>query len=431
MPEEFENMRRNIALFLTSLRRSIDLPYRAAGSRVTDSERDRFMRMMMMVEEARIRFDTYMRYREKPTSAEWTETREALLSFLNRFVQSDDVDPKVHQRRFIVSPLPSRQRDDPFIQLFTDREESKLVGDALVIFRSYVEASRVPAVEQGERSFADLERIVPHQQVAPVQFNIVDGRIVVSNRAPRTAKADRANIQSALEHISGSGEQLISNLESSNCDRRLLESVKELQSQLVSDGNIVKIGLINMACGVIGAQFHAELPDAIAGMLNAYNASISLYVAQFPEWEQFANKAASIDLDESDVARVDAAADEVIVALSKDSDLADPEVPKTIAFVRQFLSIPGPSSRRAAFAMIRTIENLVARIIRHSMDFLSKTAEKSVDAGSTAASKIIIGLLGIALLSAAGIGSTAVRAGAPWIKQAAEIVEKQIHKAME
>jgi hypothetical protein len=81
--------------------------------------------------------------------------------------------------------------------------------------------------------------------------------------------------------------------------------------------------------------------------------------------------------------------------------------------------------------MIRTIENLVSVIIRHSIEFLSQTAEKSVDAGSTAAAKIIVGLLGIALLGASGIGPTAVRAGAPWVKQAADIVQKQIEKAME
>ncbi len=186
-----------------------------------------------------------------------------------------------------------------------------------------------------------------------------------------------------------------------------------------------------MACSVMGAQFEAELPDAIAGMLNAYNASISLYVAQFPEWEQFTQKASLIDLDEDDVAEVYIAAGEVIAALTQNTALADPEVPKTIAFVRQFLAFPGASSKRAAFAMIRTIENLVSSIVRHSLNFLSKTAENVVDAGSKAASKAIIGLLSLALMSALGIGPAAMRAGAPWVKQAAEIVQKQIEKAAE
>src|SRR3546814_3075773 len=74
----------------------------------------------------------------------------------------------------------------------------------------------------------------------------------------------------------------------------------------------------------------------------------------------------------------------IISALTQNPSLADPEVPKTIAFVRQFLSFPGGASKRAAFAMIRTTENLVSSILRHSVSFFSKTAEKTVDAASTA-----------------------------------------------
>ncbi|MPS68777.1 MAG: hypothetical protein E2586_09795 [Novosphingobium sp.] len=431
MVEEFSEVRRNITAFLMSLRQSVDRPFRGRAPTV-DEQRERFMRTMMIVEEARIRFNTYTRYREEPTKGEWDAARKELLSFVDTFAHADFVDPDVYDRPFIFRSAMPRDRERPsaFIKMFSDRENRVPVSDALVSFRNYIESTGSGLAEtQGSLSLEDLDRIVPRQQVAPVQFDIVDGRIIVASREPKTDEADRANIQSALEHIRGSGEQLLNNLANSNCDRRLLESVSELDSQLISEGNVVKIGLTNMACGVMGVQFQAELPDAIAGMLNAYNASISLYVAQFPEWEQFTQKASLIDLDEDDVAEVDIAAGEVIAALTENAALADPEVPKTIAFVRQFLAFPGASSKRAAFAMIRTIENLVSSIVRHSLNFFTKTAENLVDAGSKAASKVIIGLLGLALMSAAGIGTAAMRAGAPWVKQAAEIVQKQIEKA--
>jgi hypothetical protein len=433
MAEEFAEVRRNITVFLVSLRQSIDRPFRSRAP-TAEGERERFTRTMMMIEEARIRFNTYTRYREEPTRGEWDAARKELLSFVDAFVHSDFVDPAVYNRPFILGPMMTRDRDNPsaFMRIFMYRDNRVEVSDALVRFREYLEQSGGALVEtQGSLSLGDLERIVPRQQVAPVQFDIVDNRIVVASGAPKTLKADRDNIQSALEHIRGSGEQLLNNLANSNCDRRLLESVNELHSQLISEGNVVKIGLTNLACGVMGAQFQAELPDAIAGMLNAYNASISLYVAQFPEWEQFTQKASLIDLEEEDVVEVDIAAGEIIEELSRDCSLADPEVPKTIAFVRQFLAFPGVSSKRAAFAMIRTIENLVSIIVRHSLSFFSKAAENMVDAGSKAASKVIVGLLGLALMSASGIGPAAMRAGAPWVKQAAEIVQKQIEKAAE
>jgi hypothetical protein len=433
MTEEFSDVRRNISLFLASLRHSIDRPFRGRAPSL-EGERERFMRTMMLVEEARIRFNSYTRYREEPTSTEWAEARDELVSFVNAFVHSDFIDPSVYDRRFIAAPMMSRDRENPtpFVQMVIDRENPITLSDALVLFRSYLEESAIElASSQGALTFGDLERIVPRQQVAPVQFDIVDSRIIVSDRAPKTDEADRNNIQSALEHICDSGENLLKNLENSNCDRRLLERVKELHSQITSNSNIVKVGLTNMACGVMGAQFQAELPDAIYGMLNAYNASISLYLAQFPEWDQFTQKAAAIDLDEDDVAEVDIAVGDIIATLAKNPALSDPEVPKTIAFIRQFLASPGNSSKRAAFAIIRTLENLVSSIVRYSIEFFSKTSDKSVELGSTAASKVIVGLLGIAFMSASGIGPAALRAGAPWVSQAAEVVKKQIEKVAE
>lgn len=434
MVDNFGEIRRDIVMFLSALRQAIDRPFRSRAPDV-EAERERFMRSMMRVEEARHRFNSRTRYREEPTENEWAAARSELLAFVKAFMHSEDADPEIFDRRFRISPIMRPERENPtnFLQrLMPGRETVVTVADALIEFQSYVESVRPElAAAQSLPAFEDLGRIVPRQQVAPVQFAIVDDRIVVSQQPPRTDEADRANIQSALEHIRGSGDRLVDNLENSNCDRRLLDSIKELQLQLTSDGNIVKIGLTNMACGVMSAQFRAELPDAIAAMFNAYSASISLYVAQFPEWDQFTQKAAAIDLDDDDLVEVDTAAGEIIAALAANPQLADPEVPKTIAFVRQFLAVPGGSSKRAAFAMIRTIENLVSSIIRHSVSFFSKTAEKTVEAGSTVASKVIVAMLGIALMSASGIGPAAVRAGAPWVQQAAEIVQKQIEKAVE
>jgi hypothetical protein len=285
MAGDIKDIEQNIRIFLLSLRRTLDRPFRTKVY-ASEDDRERFMQSMLMVEEARIRFDTYTRYREEPTIAEWAAARNELLSFMDAFAHWHLTEPSVYDRLFILSPTSRGAVDNPesFWRMFMDRENRLTVSDALVLFRSYLESSNIElAPSQVALNFGDLKRIVPLQQVAPVQFEIVDGRIIISKRVPKTVEVDRDNIRSALEHICGSGEGLLKNLENSNCDRRLLESVKELHLQLTSENNIVKIGLTNMACGIMGAQFRAELPDAITGMLNAYNASISLYVAQFPE----------------------------------------------------------------------------------------------------------------------------------------------------
>jgi DNA-binding transcriptional regulator YiaG len=63
-------------------------------------------------------------------------------------------------------------------------------------------------------------------------------------------EVDRAHINSAIDHIKRSGEHLISTLERSNSDGRLLESVKELQSQIMSNSNIVTPAMVARRLGV-------------------------------------------------------------------------------------------------------------------------------------------------------------------------------------
>lgn len=433
MPESFGDLRRNIVAFLSSLRYSVDRPHRLRS--LQDSEdRERLARSIVKIEEARVRFNVHFRYGEELKSTDWKKLRQDLLDFVNEFIHSPEIDPEIFQYRFVLGPTPARERDKPssFIGEFISARDPIRVADALLIFQKYLEDSKsIFPSQQATLSFDDLERIVPDQQIAPVQFDIKDSRIVISHRPPKVSNEDRSNIKAAFEHIKQSGERLINSLEKSNCDRRLLDSVKELQNQLCSESNIVKLGLMNIACGLMSTQFQPELPAAIVGMFSAHSASISLYVAQFPEWEQFTKKAASIDLDDDDIADIKNASTEVISVLVKNPSIVDSDVPKTISLVSQFLSFPASSSKRAALAILKTLENLVSVIIRHCISFIGKTAEKTVESASTVASKVIVGLLGIALVSATGIGSAAYRTGAPWVQQAAEIVQRHIDKVLE
>ncbi|OHT21214.1 hypothetical protein [Edaphosphingomonas haloaromaticamans] len=188
MAEEFAEVRRNITAFLMSLRQSVDRPFRGRAPAV-DEQRERFMRTMMIVEEARIRFNIYTRYREEPTRGEWDAARKELLAFVDTFTNAGFVEPDVYDRPFIFRPMIPRDRERPsvFMEMFTDRENRLPVSEALVIFRNYIEDAGSGLVEtQGSLSLEDLDRIVPRQQVAPVQFDIVDGRIIVASRVPKS-----------------------------------------------------------------------------------------------------------------------------------------------------------------------------------------------------------------------------------------------------
>jgi len=419
------DVRREISQFLISLRQSVDPPPVYGKS---DAERDRNVRMILMIEEARLRFRNDFGFREQP-SRMWPRVRDELMDFANKFMHSRNVDPRHFDRRFRPARFAAQTKpalEASFFSKFYETNDGT-VADALIAFTGYLESvTDFSDVEQPELKFEDLKKLVPRQKVAPVQFDVRDGKIVVVDQSPIAAPRDLSNISAALDHIKASGNRLIENLENSNCDRRLLDSVRELQTQLTSDSNIIRIGLGNFACGAMFAQFQPELPDAIAAMFGAYCSSVSMYVRQFPEWEQFTQKAMSVELDDNDIQEVDAAAEQVIAELLNNPTISDPAVPKTIAFCRQFLALPGASSKRAAFAMIRTIENLVSSILNHASNFFRKTAEKTVESGSSVASKVIVTMLGVALIGAVGIAPAATQADAPWVKQVIEIIKRQL-----
>ncbi|WP_156395748.1 hypothetical protein [Bosea sp. Leaf344] len=421
-------LRRDVISLLSSLRFILDNRIRAA--RLGKVERENVVQILFMIEEARIRFVTITRASQKVTDEEWLEAVSHIQNFVDKFLHSPLIEPQLFQRKFRLAPMPSRERETltPFLKSIHD-DADVTVSDALLKFRSYLGfISSNPLGGQTSMDFEEIKKIVPEQQIAPVQFEIVNGKIAVSSKPPKSLAEDRDNIAASLEYIQGSGQRLIENLANSNCDKRLLDTVRELQSQLIEGGNVVKIGLTNMACSMMGEKFDAELPEAVAAMFSSYNSAVSLYVAQFPEWEQFSQKAALTALDQSDVTTVDEAAISVVSELAKNPAVAEPEVPETIEFVRQFLNSPGKSSKRAAFAMIRTIENLISVILRHSADLVNKTIDKTKERLAQAGTLVIMSYLTIALAGATGIGPAATKAGAPWVQQVIEIVQKQIEK---
>ena len=175
----------------------------------------------------------------------------------------------------------------------------------------------------------------------------------------------------------------------------------------------------------------SELPDALLGAIEGQTAGIGMYVAQFPAWQRFSENAASVELDARDVQRIGEAAQVVIDKLNLQPEIADDEVPRTLKALRALIADPAQATKRAAFAVLRTVENLVAKIYQYGADFLDKTVMKTIDGLSGAASKVIIGsLLTIALAATVNLGGvTGKVAETAWMKTAAELVRKQIEEA--
>lgn len=407
-----------LALSLNGIRRAVETLVRIRASRADGAMTDNAVQAVLEIERTAVplRFAD----RSRPGEARQQALQRALANF--REMRESPV-----LRLYLNAKIPrmapaTRERE-------TLSVEGKTVSEALAYLIERTESELGFARgEQTNLSVRDLRSIVPAQKVAPVQFEIRAGRLAILHTPRKGLPEDAANIANAKQTLLDQGNRILSELERSNCDKRLLESVQLLQRQLEDDGNAIQLGLSNVACEVMVRQFQAELPDAVFAMVKAHTRGVEMFAAQFPEWEKFVENAAATALIESDVDFVAKAAAQVVETLEKSPALAEPEVPKTILRLRELLAAPGASGRRAGFAMLRTLENLISRIYAHCVDFADQTAANTVKQLSmTAATVVVASLLAIALNAAGTISPVAVKVPEmQWLRSATEVLKREL-----
>jgi hypothetical protein len=209
-----------------------------------------------------------------------------------------------------------------------------------------------------------------------------------------------------------------------------LSNIQYLQTQLLDETDAIKIGLTNLSCEFMCSAFDHELPSAVSSMLKAHTRGVQLFVGQFPEWNKFLENAATAHLDNDDVTALRIASEHLVETLKTRPDVVDPEVPRTLSYLTQLLENPLVAGKKAAFAVLRSLENFISLVFNYGAEFGQKTVSKTIDAASGAASKIIVAtLLTIALTSATSIGPIASKVPEMnWLHTATEIVKKQLEK---
>jgi hypothetical protein len=183
-----------------------------------------------------------------------------------------------------------------------------------------------------------------------------------------------------------------------------------------------------MMCGV----YEAELPEAVASMIRSHTRGVDMFAAQFPEWNRFVENAAAVQISDDDVAAIHATTTSLVQRLNAEASLVDPDVPKTLSRLNNLISNPKAASKRAAFAILRSIENLVSKVFSCGADLIEKTVTKTIDGLSSVASKaLIVGLLTIALAGASSIGPVASKVKEmAWLRSAAELVQRQLERML-
>jgi hypothetical protein len=323
--------------------------------------------------------------------------------------------------RLFVSGLPSTA--------LTHKPVQNNIFDATKRLIALISAVREAGPQlAAQTDLAQLRRILPGQKIAPMRFEFEESKLVLARRRTRHDPRDRDNIRTARSELLVRGKEIIGELTASNCDRRLLESVRYLLTQIEDDGNIIRVGMSNMTVEAMVRQFQEELPEAVIGMLNSHTANVSMYIAQFADWNRFAENAALAEIEPEAFDSIRRATDTLIDQLQSKPDIVDREIPLTFRHLQALIREPGRAAKRAVFAILRSIENMVSKVFSLIGELVDKTAHQVIDGLSKTVSRVvIIALLTVALESAGAISPIASRiTEMSWLKNALEIVERHI-----
>lgn len=276
--------------------------------------------------------------------------------------------------------------------------------------------------------FRTIKRSIPSQKIAPAQFGVENGKLVIVDQNSSAKDGAEGAIASSLESLLSQSEDVIDDLRKGNCDRRIVDHFDQMKNTLKCGGNVVRLGLENITAKAMAVAFSNELADGLMAQINGLSAGIAMYVAQFEEWQVFVQNAAEAAIAEGSERTLTAFLGDLQREFEKHSAVVDPEVPATVKYFSELINDPSRASKRAIFAFMRTIENLISKSFEYVIEILSKTASKSSDKISDSASSAIVrGLAAIGIVSALGVMPIANDvAGMEWIKSTYQIFIEQI-----
>jgi hypothetical protein len=418
---------RFIHVALSSFRRTLETPFEALLRQKETDSADVLREILRDLESARLSISPLRSTSGRNDQSQTPLYLSSLSRELVRLINNAQYGPVLRSLRFRRIEGSASRPDLLFPQFGKNQTAYEALESLIAMVTDFASP---PVAGNMQRDLFQLRSIVPAQKIAPAQFEIRDQRLAVRKKSSNSREDDRQNIETARSELQQNGAKIIQELQQSNCDRRLLDNVQYLQNQLLDQTDAIKIGITNLSCEFMCSAFDHELPSAVSSLLKAHTRGVQLFVGQFPEWNKFLENAATAHLENSDVENLRSASENLLDHLKAQPNVVDAEVPRTLAYLIQLLENPTVTSKRAAFAVLRSMENLISLIFDYGAEFAQKTVSKTIDIGSTTASKIIVmTLLTIALNSATAISPVARKVPEmSWLQTASEIVKKQLEK---
>lgn len=277
-----------------------------------------------------------------------------------------------------------------------------------------------------------LKDILPEQTLAPLTFEIVNDVLTVVRREPRSDPEDARNVLAARDALLAGGDRTYNELSNTNCDRRLLECIADLNGRLKDGSSIIFVGLANINLTHMTKAYADELPDPVQALLTGHTLGVRMYVSQFGDWVRFSEKAALAEMTQPHQEAIGQATDDVVASLNESPEVAEAEIPKTLAFLRRFSEDPTAEAKRVSFALLRTLENLCICVFQYGEDFLRLTAEKVKASLATGTARVaVVTLLSLAVYAAATLTPVASTVSeSQWLPRAFEIAKKHLEELL-
>lgn len=319
-----------------------------------------------------------------PTTGEGRQLKQACeqASSVLNFTIGSKLAKGMREIESVVNTLRQATESDYFVQTIAPRKLKSgrwkgqglgsVVDNILGKTAAYIATNRPDSTSSpkpsiiGERAFSSngeqLAKITPPQQIGPLQFEFSEGVLRIKRQVSSSDNRDHIAAESARIQLVRDADWLIENLSYSNVDQRAVSIVEDMRLNLANADNVIQTGIVNLACNSLATKLADEIAASISAKWQAFSVGVSIYVSQFSEWHRFVDNASDIELISGDTYRTYDVAKRLIADLKGTKGLADPEVPQSIELLLEAMSSPGRAGKRALFAMIRTIENLVAKM---------------------------------------------------------------------
>lgn len=280
-----------------------------------------------------------------------------------------------------------------------------------------------------EPKMPPIGEVVPAQHLAPLQFTVINGKLHLKRQISRSSDENRSLLNYGRTALQDDATAILSTLSQTNVDPRFTLAFTEVRDILRTDADIIRLGMLSNTCDALTRRFSEQLPEIVSARVEAFSTNLIMFVSQFPDWQKFS--AAVNELHEirtGDIVTAFSTGMQLIETIKDQKDLVDPQVPISLKLLLEAIRDPSTSSKRAAFGVIRTLENLIGTIFL-SFGGLFGAGFAGIKEGLKTSAKIatVAILLSAATHAASNLSPSVSRiTNSNWLEQASKIIEKAL-----